>query len=74
VPRRPTTPRTADTGSPQRLSGWIRCIRLEAIIVPLVPHLPSDEPEDEDAPDLDDVVDRILNRDDDRPMPTPTGA
>ena len=37
--------------------------------MPLVPHLPSDEPEDESAPDLDDVVHRILNGGDD-PSPT----
>ena len=29
--------------------------------MPLVPHYPSDEPEDGDAPDIDDVVDRILD-------------
>ena len=26
-----------------------------------LPHFPSEEPDDEDAPDLNDVVDRILN-------------
>ena len=30
------------------------------VMMPL-PHFPSEEPDDEDAPDLDDVVDRILN-------------
>lgn len=56
---------------PQRLFGWIRWASLEAEAVPLVPHLPSDESEDEDAPDLDEVVDRILNGGD---GPTPIGA
>lgn len=37
--------------------------------MPLVPHLPSDEPDDESAPDFGEVVDRILNGDDD-PSPT----
>jgi len=30
-------------------------------IMPVVPHYPSDEPDGGDAPDIDDVVDRILN-------------
>lgn len=34
-----------------------------------IPHFPSDEPSDEDAPDLNDLVDQILNGGDD---PTPT--
>lgn len=29
--------------------------------MPVVPHYPSDEPDDGDVPDIDDVVDRILN-------------
>lgn len=41
--------------------------------MPLVPHLPSDEPEDQGAPDLDDVVDRILRGNDDR-SPTVPGV
>lgn len=36
-------------------------------------HFPSDESDDEDAPNLGDVVDRILNGGDD-PSPTPTGT
>lgn len=41
--------------------------------MPLVPHLPSDEPdEEESAPDFDDVVRRIINGGDD-PSPTPVG-
>ena len=41
--------------------------------MPLVPYLPSDEPEEEDAPDLNDLFHRILNGDDD-PTPAPTGG
>lgn len=37
--------------------------------MPLVPHYPTDEPDRERrAPDLGDVVDRILNDDDPRPV------
>jgi hypothetical protein len=40
--------------------------------MPVVPHLPSDEPRDDrGAPDLGDVVDRILNGGDE---PSPTVA
>jgi hypothetical protein len=44
--------------------------------MPLVPHYPSDEPaDDEETPDLGDVVDRILNGDDEnRRSPTPAAA
>lgn len=39
--------------------------------MPLVPHYPSDESEDDrDVPDFGDVVDRILNGGDD-PSPMP---
>lgn len=41
--------------------------------MPLVPHLPSDETEDESAPDIDDLKDRILNGGDE-PSPTPTAG
>jgi hypothetical protein len=34
--------------------------------MPLVPHLPSDEPDDEGAPDFDELIDRILHGGDDR--------
>ncbi|MFB6170964.1 MAG: hypothetical protein ABEJ23_00405 [Haloarculaceae archaeon] len=38
--------------------------------MPLVPHYPADEPDDDRrAPDIGDVVDRILNGNDD-PSPT----
>jgi hypothetical protein len=37
--------------------------------VPAVPHYPSEEPrKDEQAPDIDDILDRILDRDE--PSPT----
>ncbi len=37
--------------------------------MPAVPHFPSDEPDREPrAPDIDDVVDRILDRDDPTPV------
>lgn len=40
--------------------------------MPLVPHYPSDEPDDGEVPDLSDVVDRILNgRDDSLPVESP---
>jgi len=39
--------------------------------MPLVPHYPSDEPRDEDAPDFDDVVERILNGGRDPPPTVP---
>lgn len=39
----------------------------------MVAHLPSDEPDEERAPDLTEVVDRILNDGDD-PLPTSTGV
>ena len=29
--------------------------------MPIVPHYPSDEREDEEQPDFDEIVDRILN-------------
>ncbi|MFB6178342.1 MAG: hypothetical protein ABEI77_01300 [Halorientalis sp.] len=38
--------------------------------MPLVPHYPSDEPDDGEAPDLSEVVDRIINGDGDRPVGT----
>jgi hypothetical protein len=38
--------------------------------VPATPHLPSDEPERRRAPDIDDIVDRILGRNE----PTPAVA
>ncbi|WP_269844163.1 hypothetical protein [Halegenticoccus soli] len=42
--------------------------------MPIVPHYPSDEPEDEErAPDIDEIVDRIVNGGD-SPSPPPTGA
>ncbi|MFD1587309.1 hypothetical protein ACFR9U_09960 [Halorientalis brevis] len=31
--------------------------------MPLVPHYPSDEPDDGEVPDLTDVVDRIIHGD-----------
>ena len=37
--------------------------------MPLVPHIPSDDPENDGAPDLGDVVDRILNGGDDPSPP-----
>ena len=49
-----------------------QCILVGGTAMPL-PHYPSDEPDEEHAPDLNDVVDRILNRGDD-PSPTPTGV
>jgi hypothetical protein len=49
-----------------------QCILGGGKAMPL-PHFPSDEPDEEDAPDLNDVVDRILNGGDD-PSPTPTGV
>ncbi|WP_458210034.1 hypothetical protein [Haladaptatus sp. NG-SE-30] len=36
-----------------------------------VPHYPSDETDDESVPDIDDLVDRILNGGDD---PSPTAS
>ena len=41
---------------------------LEATLMPL-PHFPSDESDEENAPDLNDVVDRILNGGDDPSQP-----
>lgn len=38
-----------------------------------LPHFPSDEPDEESVPDLNDVIDRILNNRDD-PSPTLTGV
>jgi hypothetical protein len=29
--------------------------------MPIVPHYPSDEPAEDDAPDFGEIVDRILN-------------
>jgi hypothetical protein len=40
--------------------------------MPLVPHYPSDERDGEDAPNIDDVVDRIINGGRD-PSPTVRG-
>ncbi|WP_267195351.1 hypothetical protein [Halegenticoccus tardaugens] len=37
--------------------------------MPIVPHYPSDEPEDESPPDFGEIADRILNGGDD-PSPT----
>jgi hypothetical protein len=38
--------------------------------VPAVPHYPSEEREDERPPDISDIVDRILTRDE----PSPTAS
>jgi hypothetical protein len=39
--------------------------------MPVVPHLPSEDPESEDAPDLGDIVDRIIGGGGDPGQPVP---
>ena len=40
--------------------------------MPLVPHLPSDEPDrDRSAPDVGEIVEEILDGGDDGPAPSP---
>jgi hypothetical protein len=41
--------------------------------MPAVPHLPSDDPGQERVPDVDEIVERILNGGND-PSPSPAGA
>ncbi|MEF8820409.1 MAG: hypothetical protein V5A82_12590 [Haloferacaceae archaeon] len=42
----------------------------EVFVVPATPHVPSDDDAPRRAPDIDDIVDRILDRD----GPTPVVA
>lgn len=35
--------------------------------MPIVPYYPSEEPEEEDPPDVDGIIDRILDGEDDVP-------
>jgi hypothetical protein len=39
--------------------------------MPVVPHLPSEDPQSEDAPDLGDIVDRIIGGGGDPGRPDP---
>ena len=39
--------------------------------MPTVPHYPSDEPDESEAPDIDRIIDRIIGRD--GPSPTRVG-
>jgi hypothetical protein len=40
------------------------------VVVPATPHLPGDEDEENRAPDIDEIVDRILGRDGPTPVVT----
>jgi hypothetical protein len=43
--------------------------------MPIVPHYPSDEPEQDETPDFGEIVDRILNGGDDpNPVVSAAGA
>jgi hypothetical protein len=50
---------------PEELHSVVR-----VIVVPATPHLPGDEEEENRAPDIDDIVDRILGRDGPTPVVT----
>jgi hypothetical protein len=42
--------------------------RGEVFVVPATPHVPSDDDGPRRAPDIDDIVDRILDRDGPTPV------